>query len=556
MIGFIKKNKKIINSSLIFSGINSNIFCVCSGKLSGKPGDKTNNNNSNNKNNNNKKNTNNDNDNNNNDNDNKEKIIHKKTKDNNEDPLKTKKDNLKNLLKKVKEENNKLKNECKENITIDDNFIDSKTKDEELKEIETNLNIVLININNKLEKEVFKDFTTKIKNKDNFGDKIEKGSNNTIYKAKCNGKYVIFSGTSKKLKSRYNMDYIIKNTIINGLFSNIQPKIYNEYFCDYIENGQFIEGNYDIFRGIQVYNKANNDKKQLCIDDNIKNKLLLQQIVFSTGDQGVKNQIYNIEESNDKRIIKNVVFIDLDDELRDELDESLYDNDRKVIFDKDHPLNEETQKELVGIFNNLYDIILNKLDNNVKFAIDSNIKYERHNDYGKEKINEFKYFKFCIFEKNTKVKKNIFDKFKDKEKILSVDYDSKDFYELKCKGDDIFVKYKETDEFTKIENEGIRIYAKIDNYISDERGDTYVMSGDEKVKIDEIFTDKYVNIKECKPEMIDFNTALKAFKKHYLQYGYNKIQSCISSGFFPTIKKELEECAKKYKEKIDNFDKQ
>jgi len=537
MIEFIKKNKKIINSSFIFSVINSNIFST---NKCGKSCCKTNNDNNNNSNNNN--------------NDNKEKNDSQKTKDNNEDPLKTKKDNLINLLKKVKEENNKLNNKCKENITIDDNFIYSKTKDEELKEIETNLNTILTNINNKLEKKAFENLVTQIKNTDNFGDKIGKGTNNTIYKTKCNGKDVIFSGPSKELKSRYNTDYIIKNTIINGLFSNIQPKIYNEYFCDYIENGQFIDkANYDIFRGIQVYNKKNNDKKTLCIDDNIKNKLLLQEIVFSTGDQGVKNQIYNIEESNDKRIIKNVVFIDLDDELKDSLHESLEDNDRKVIFDKDHPLNAETQKELVGIFNNLYDIILNKLDNNIKFAIDSNMKYEKHIDYGKEKINEFEYFKFRIFEKNTKVVKNIFEKFKDKEKILKVDYNSKDFYELKCEGNDIFVKYKETDEFTKIEDEKIEIYAKIDDYNIDEKGDLYVMSGDEKVKIDEIFTDRYVNVRGCKPEIMDFNTALKAFKKHYLQYGYNKIQACISSGFFPTIKKELEECAKKYKEKIDSF---
>ena len=463
---------------------------------------------------------------------------------------------MKNLLKKVKGENNKLEIKCKENITIDDNSIDLKTKDEELKEIETNLNTILININNKLEKKAFEDLVTQIKNTDNFGEKIGKGTNNTVYKAKCNGKDVIFSATSdKELTSRYNMDCIIKNTIINGLFSNIQPKIYNEYFCDYIKNGQFIEGSYDIFRGIQVYNKKNTDKKPLCIDDNIKNKLLLQQIVFSTGDQGVKNQIYNIEESNNKRIIKNVVFIDLDDELSDSLCEGLWDDDKKVIFDKTHPLNEETQKELPGIFNNLYDIILNKVDNDVKFAIDSNMKYEKHIDCGKEKIKEFKYYQFPIFTKSLLKKLNIFDKFKDKEKILSVDFKFKDFYELKCEGDDIFVKYKETDEFTKIEDKSIQVYAKIDSYNTDESGDIYLMSGDEKVKIDEICTDRYVKVKECKPEIIDFNTALKAFKKHYLEYGHKKIQDCIKSGFFPAVNKELEECAKKYKDKIDNFDK-
>ena len=535
MIKLLIKNKKIIISSCIFFlNNNINVFAKCCKNTSGKNDKKTDNNNS----------------------DNKEENDSQKTNDDNEDQLKTKKGNLKNLLKKIKEENNKLKNECKENITIDDGFINSKTQDEELKKIETNLNTLLTSINNKLEKKAFEDLVTQIKNNKDLGEKIGEGSNNTVYKTKCNGKDVIFSATSdKELTSRYNMDYIIKNTIINGLFSNIQPKIYNEYFCDYIENGQFIGGNNDIFSGIQVYNKAHKAEKQLCIDDNIKNKLLLQQIVFSTGDQGVKNQIYNIEESNNKRIIKNVVFIDLDDELSDRLDESLDDDDKNVIFDKNHPLNEETQKELPGIFNNLLDIILNKLDNDVKFAIDSNMKYERHIDYGEEKIKEFKYYQFPIFTKSLFENLNIFNKFKDKEKILSVDFEFKDFYELKCEGNDIFVKYKETDEFAKIENKNFNIYAKIDNYITDEKGDLFVMSGDEKVKIDEIFTDKYVKVKDCKPEIIDFNTALKAFKKHYLQYGYNKIQACILSGFFPTIENELKECAKKYKEKIDNFDK-
>ena len=42
-----------------------------------------------------------------------------------------------------------VKDKCKEKITIDDNFIDSKTKDEELTEIENNLNTILTNIYNK-----------------------------------------------------------------------------------------------------------------------------------------------------------------------------------------------------------------------------------------------------------------------------------------------------------------------------------------------------------------------------------------------------------------------
>lgn len=123
MLEFIKKNKNIILSSSIFTGINNNVYCGCH-KLSGQGAEN-----------------------------NKKKETTKttettKTPENNN--LKDKKDTLKNLLKKINEENNKLKDECKEKITIDDNFIDSKTKDEELTEIENNLNTILTNIYNKL----------------------------------------------------------------------------------------------------------------------------------------------------------------------------------------------------------------------------------------------------------------------------------------------------------------------------------------------------------------------------------------------------------------------
>ena len=124
MLEFIKKNKNIILSSSIFSGINSNIYCGGCKKISGK-GDENNK----------KKET-------------TETTETTKTPENNN--LKDKKDTLKKLLKKINEENNKLKDECKEKITIDDNFIDSKTKDDELTEIENNLNTILTNINNKL----------------------------------------------------------------------------------------------------------------------------------------------------------------------------------------------------------------------------------------------------------------------------------------------------------------------------------------------------------------------------------------------------------------------
>jgi len=131
MLEFIKKNKNIILSSTISSGINSNIYCGGCNKLSGKG----------------------------NENNNKKKETTKTTETTEtaktpetpkNDTLKNKKDTLKNLLKDINEKNNKLKDESKEKITIDDNFIDSKTKEEELKEIETNLNTILTNINNKL----------------------------------------------------------------------------------------------------------------------------------------------------------------------------------------------------------------------------------------------------------------------------------------------------------------------------------------------------------------------------------------------------------------------
>jgi len=121
MLEFIKKNKKIILSSSIFTGINSNIYCGCK-NISGK-GDESNN---------------------------QKKETNKKTETPENDTLKNKKDALKNLLKKINEENNKLKDEYKEKITIDDKLIDSKTKDEELTEIENNLNKISTNINNKL----------------------------------------------------------------------------------------------------------------------------------------------------------------------------------------------------------------------------------------------------------------------------------------------------------------------------------------------------------------------------------------------------------------------
>lgn len=123
MMEFIKKNKKIIISSTIFTGININIYCGCGG-ISSKD-DKNKGNNDTNKDN--------------------------KNKNNETDSLKNKKDKLKNLLKDINEKNNKLKDECQEKITIDDNFIDSKTKDDELNEIETNLNTILTNITNKSE---------------------------------------------------------------------------------------------------------------------------------------------------------------------------------------------------------------------------------------------------------------------------------------------------------------------------------------------------------------------------------------------------------------------
>jgi len=120
MLEFIKKNKNIILSSSIFTGINSNIYCGCCKDISVE------------------------------DDENNKKEMTETTETQENNNLKNKKNTLKKLLKKINEENNKLKDKCKEKIIIDDNFIDSKTKDEELTEIENNLNKILTNINNKL----------------------------------------------------------------------------------------------------------------------------------------------------------------------------------------------------------------------------------------------------------------------------------------------------------------------------------------------------------------------------------------------------------------------
>ena len=127
MLEFIKKNKNIILSSSIFTGINTNIYCGCKdisgkGDKNKKPTDTTSTTSNNNNN----------------------------TETPNVDPLKNKRDALKKLLKKINVENNKLKDGCQEIITIDDDFIDTKNKEEELKKIEENLNKILTTINNKL----------------------------------------------------------------------------------------------------------------------------------------------------------------------------------------------------------------------------------------------------------------------------------------------------------------------------------------------------------------------------------------------------------------------
>ena len=243
MIDFIKKNKKIILSSSIFSGINNILYCKCG---SCSKDDKNKNIGINNA-------------------DNDKKVTDTKPQEGDRKPqeddikdlLKDRKDYLKDLLKKVNENNNKLSDD-KEQIKITDEIINSKTKKEELDTIENDLNIYSSNIINK------------ISSKD-----AEQGKN--LKREECLNLLEVCENLNKQLSDSDKIDLGITKETINNENNVVNIDNFKKNLNDKkseIEK-KIIEENYICQTQEDFIIKFNEEKNALAelFSDNIKKKL-------------------------------------------------------------------------------------------------------------------------------------------------------------------------------------------------------------------------------------------------------------------------------------------
>ena len=227
MLKCVKKNKEIILSSLIFTGINTNIYCGCLCDNNNKPttGGSGNNNKDTIK---------------------QDQIKQEPIKEdhlkNNQDPpenndkdktpnvdnLKNIKETLKKFLNSVIENNNKLEEKDKFKINISPEIIESKDKKEDL--------ILIENYLNKINNQIIK--INEI-NEENKKPKMLKLSDEDLSKIKDLLKKYNITASDDDINKSYNSSYNV------GLENCIHLKLKFKY--RYRKDQEFIDGNYNFY---------------------------------------------------------------------------------------------------------------------------------------------------------------------------------------------------------------------------------------------------------------------------------------------------------------------
>ena len=216
MIEFIKKSKKIILSSTIFTGINTNIYCGCLCNDNNNPTTSNNNNN--------------------NQNPIKQEQIKEDPLKNNQDPTKEKPinvDNLKNIKETLKkffnsviENNNNLEENDRAEINITPKIIDSKDNKDDLVKIEKYLN----DINNKIINKI---------NEEKEKAKMLKLSDEDLSKIKDLLKKYNITASDDDINKSYNLSY--NKGLENCIHLNLKFKY------RYWEKQEFSDGNLYFF---------------------------------------------------------------------------------------------------------------------------------------------------------------------------------------------------------------------------------------------------------------------------------------------------------------------
>jgi len=222
MLKCVKKNKEIILSSLIFTGINTNIYCGClcdNNNNNPTTGDSGNNGNNN-----------------------KDKIKQEPIKEdhlkNNQDPTKKTpnvdnleniKETLKKFLNSVIENNNNLEENDRVEINITPKIIDSKDNKDDLVKIENDLN----KINNQIIRKI-----NEI-NKKNEKAKMLKLSDEDLSKIKDFLKKYNIKASDDDINKSYNLSY--NKGLENCIHLNLKFKY------RYWENQDFFDGNSDFY---------------------------------------------------------------------------------------------------------------------------------------------------------------------------------------------------------------------------------------------------------------------------------------------------------------------
>jgi len=486
--------------------------------------------------------------------------------------------------------------DCNCNCYKNNNKIDNNNKDKDDENLNNNNdNNDKDNNDEKNKKDENKDLEKDNKdNKDNKDDnnddfdinkidlsssiKIGNGNCNDIYKIKYKNKTVVFSKnkTNDKLYKRYNIDYIAKNTFYKFFFSKNQPKIYNEYFCEFI-NGFNLCDKYqgNIIYSINDFNNDENNTVKLIIDEKIKNKLIIQDIIFRTGDQGPRNQIYITEDidNGEKKIIKDVVFIDLDFDLYRYIQNEFETSDDNYIFNngktfdkyKIVPLDKNIQHELIKILDVNIDDFVKLLDKNIENAVEKNQKFIKYitsdGKYNFNVINTFDFPIVKIYENTRRIqgteikiveKINYINDFNEYDKELIIGKKIIEFSKLKYENNKVYVKYKDNDNFEEL-NETFSIFAKINNFEL-KNGSFYgIENGNKHILPNICINNDIINNKNI--EIIDYKTAKKETILIYLTYILEKIKLCIDSGDFNLVKDDLKKLKSEYEEYIKNLKK-
>ena len=417
------------------------------------------------------------------------------------------------------------------------------------------------NINNNLSENI--DLSNSIK--------IGNGGLNDIYKLKYKGTNVVFSKSKKngKIYKRYDIDYIAKNTFYSVFFSNNQPRIYNEYFCEFIE-GYTLDEQYsrrNILWSINEFN--NNNKNKIEIDDRIKNKLIIQGIVFQTLDNLTKNQIYITEDIGEKKIIKDVVFIDLDVNLERHVPdyfilsetENLFNGGKYYTYSKIIHLDKNIQQELIKILNVNIEKFVNELNKNIEIAVDKNQKFIKYQSSdGNYTFNVIKTLNSPIIKIYSKRKQlngsgyetkiNIINDFKKFDTYSIKKEKHIEFSEIKYENDKVYVKYKNSDNFQEAD-EYIDIYAEINSFELSNGSFYSIKNGDKKILPNIYIHNDIIDNKNI--EILNYKTAKKEIILIYLTYILQKIKLCISSGDFEFVKNDLLKLKDEYEKYIENF---